>query len=162
MHNSFLDFDFSYLIEDDDTFSVVDSSETALNNYYRHLYSECLTTTVLQKNIDIKKIKKLNDIEDRLGVDFIYSSMIIQKPGSINCVHVDHFHRLKKNKDNAVRVNIFISEWSFGQLVQTPEKTFSNWNVGEWCIWNNQVKHFALNFSDTDKITLQLSGLLRQ
>ena len=138
-----------------DTFLDISPSDLKTKNAY-----ENLSCNIYQKQLKHEEIENLNQIEKQLNVDVRYISIILQKPGSINAHHFDKFWKLKNEHDKRrkIRVNIFLNEWRFGQLVVTPELIFSNWSIGDASIWDNTVEHFALNLSGYNKFTLQLTG----
>lgn len=154
-----LNADLSYLINDKECYETVDSSDTALNKNVIKMFKN-LSTTVYQKFLDVSAIENINYLSEQLKIDIKYASISLQPPGSINCIHVDKFHKLKEkyNGENPVRANIFLSKWEYGQLVQTPSNSYHNWKVGNYTIWDETVQHFAINFSLFDKYTLQFSG----
>tara|TARA_Y100000004_G_C8763895_1_gene347756 strand:- start:195 stop:680 length:486 start_codon:yes stop_codon:yes gene_type:complete len=115
-------------------------------------------TTILQTFLSLDKFSNLNILENELSMDIEYASMIIQKPGSINVTHRDEFFKLKDKNREKIRANIFLTDWEFGQLVETECLTITRWEKYSAYVWNNEVSHFAINFSDIDKITLQFSG----
>jgi hypothetical protein len=140
-----------------DNFRLVDTSCTSTNALG---YAD-LNCNILQQFIDLDDISNLNQLNHQLNVDIKYATLILQKPGSVNASHYDKFWPLNDIPTNKikVRINVFLSKWYFGQLVECSNKTISRWSIGEATCWDSTIEHFAINFSKYDKLTLQLSGL---
>ena len=116
-------------------------------------------TTIQQTFVPLENIKNLSIIETELNMSIGYASMIIQNPGSINVCHKDQCFLLEeKTNKTKIRANIFLSDWILGQLIETESFTISRWEKFSAYIWDVNSWHFAINFSDVDKLTLQFSG----
>ena len=141
-----------------DTYSTISTTDLNVKTAYQNLSCD-----IYQKSIDLNEISSLKDIEEQIKVDIKYASIILQKKGSINAHHIDKFWLLKNDNDERtrVRVNVFLSEWYFGQILETTEKTISKWKIGDAGMWDDTVEHFSINLSGYDKLTMQLSGYLK-
>tara|TARA_B100000953_G_scaffold97318_1_gene79746 strand:- start:198 stop:713 length:516 start_codon:yes stop_codon:yes gene_type:complete len=141
-----------------DTYSTISTADLNVKTAYQNLSCD-----IYQKSIDLNEISTLKDIEEQINADIKYASIILQKPGSINAHHFDKFWLLKNDNDERtkVRVNVFLSEWYFGQILETTEKTISKWKIGDAGMWDDTVEHFSVNLSGYDKLTMQLSGYLK-
>ena len=130
------------------------------NNNPKSLSSKNLSlhTTIQQTFLPLEKFSNIKILEKELSMDIKYASMIIQNPGSINVTHKDEFFYLKDKNREKIRANIFLTDWDFGQLVETECLTITRWKKYSAYVWDNNIAHFAINFSDIDKITLQFSG----
>ena len=115
-------------------------------------------TTIQQTFLPLDSFSNIKTLEKELFMDIEYASMIIQHSGSINIPHKDEFFRLKDKTRNKVRANIFLTDWEFGQIVETECRTITKWKKYNAYVWDNKQYHFAVNFSQSDKITLQFSG----
>tara|TARA_Y100000004_G_scaffold191073_1_gene249228 strand:- start:880 stop:1365 length:486 start_codon:yes stop_codon:yes gene_type:complete len=115
-------------------------------------------TTIQQTFLPLETFFNIKTLEDELMMDIEYASLIIQHSGSIIIPHKDEFFRLKNKTRNKVRANIFLTDWKFGQLVETEDITIKKWKKFNAYVWDNNLYHFAVNFSHSDKVTLQFSG----
>lgn len=149
--------DSAFLKKFQKNYEIVDSKNiSTVNNVYNNI--NCFFH---QQFLDLSEFDNLKKIQEEINVDIKYASLIKQEPGSINSSHFDMFWKMQDIKTDKpkVRVNIFMSDWHLGQLVETSKKTFSRWKIGNASVWDNSIEHFAINFSEHDKITLQFSGL---
>jgi hypothetical protein len=161
LNHGFLDIDFSNIFTDNIDFHEVDTSKMPLSKTHDNLFNN-INCKIFQKFIDKDDIKNFDNIEKKLPLLVEYVSVIKQYQGSINATHVDKFYKLRDKKNKyPVRLNVFLTDWSFGQTVMTPKKTFTHWKKGEYCLWNNTVEHMAINFSVDIKVTMQFSGYLK-
>ena len=85
------------------------------------------------------------------------------RPNQIIPPHVDNFYMLRKqhNADvaNCLRYLIFLEDWEFGQYVEFENVSISKWKAGDVWFFDYQSRHWAVNASNRDFHTCQVSTL---
>lgn len=118
--------------------------------------------------------KDFKEIGEKLGIDIVTVSSILQPPGNTITMHRDTFFKIKKDhsddKRTLVRANIFMEAWEPGHLIQYEDifspkkarndrwKTADHWKAGEGYLWDSKVLHLSTNAGLKDKYTMQISG----
>lgn len=108
---------------------------------------------------------------EKLNMEVITVSSILQPPGNIIALHRDTFFQIKKKYPYdtrvMVRANIYLEDWKVGHMIQYQDindnkkwKTSDNWKAGEGFIWSSEVLHLSANAGMKNKYTLQVSGFL--
>jgi hypothetical protein len=123
-------------------------------------------TTIYQLWYDDKKLKK--DLGNKLGIEVVSVSTIMQPCGSSIPIHTDHFHKIRLEFPNdtrtKVRANIFLQDWKPGHHLQykinDEWKISTHWKAGEGFTWDSTVEHLSGNSGMSPKHTLQVSGFL--
>jgi hypothetical protein len=120
------------------------------------------------------------ELGEKLGMEVITVSSILQPPGNIITLHRDTFFKIKQQYPNderlLVRANIYLEDWKVGHVIQykqklpnnivvttdTEWKTSDNWKQGEGFIWSTAIPHLSGNIGVKPKYTLQVSGFLNK
>lgn len=105
-----------------------------------------------------------SELGEKLGIEVITVSSIIQPPGNTIPLHRDTFYQIKKrfpdNSKTIVRANIFLQDWKLGHFLQYDDTVDSHWKQGDGHMWDHDVLHIGANNGMEDKYTLQVSGFL--
>ena len=85
-------------------------------------------------------------------------------PGKVTPWHTDHFLNFKKyynldEKDIIHRRLLFLQDWRPGQIFAIDDKTYTNWNAGDWIEWTQEHYHMGANHSNEIRYTAQLTGV---
>ena len=105
---------------------------------------------------------------DRFG--FLKNAMIcVQKmlPGMILPTHTDKFSYYTKmhavdNKDQIMRIIVFLEPWQPGHVSEVDGQPNTLWKAGDWISWFGQTPHMAANIGQTDRYTLQITGMVNK
>lgn len=126
-------------------------------------------------NLENTKIHQLwwtkDDLDfDQLGQQLNFQiktvSSILLPPGSCIPLHRDTFHRLRTEYPDTpgkmLRAVIYATEYDLGQFTQYVNQgvntVFTDWQIGQGHIWDDQVPHVTANASYRDLITVNISG----
>lgn len=90
----------------------------------------------------------------------------IQKlaPGMLLPMHTDQygFYRQSNNVteiDDIVRIIVFLEPWQNGHISEINQTSNFNWHAGSWYGWRGATPHMAANLGQTDRYTLQITGI---
>jgi hypothetical protein len=104
------------------------------------------------------------ELGQKLGIEAITVSSIVQPPGNTIPIHRDTFYQIKKKypdrKETIVRANIFLENWKTGHFLQYNDTVHTHWRQGEGHMWDESVLHIGANNGMENKYTLQVSGFL--
>jgi hypothetical protein len=108
------------------------------------------------------------ELGNKLGIEVITVSTILQPPGCTVPLHRDTFYQISKRHpdrtDLKVRANIYLEDYKIGQFVQYQENnsyiTSTNWLAGDGLVWDSNILHLSTNAGMESKYTLQVSGFL--
>jgi len=110
------------------------------------------------------------ELGQKLGMEVVTVSSILQPPGNVIALHRDTFFQINKkypdDKRTKVRANIYLQDWKVGHMLQYKSeedqawKTSDNWLAGDGFIWDSKPLHLSANAGMQDKFTLQISGFL--
>ena len=108
------------------------------------------------------------ELGDKLGIEVVTVSTIMQPPGNTVPLHRDTFYQITKKyplrTERKVRANIYLQDYKIGQFIQYQENngyTISvDWAAGDGFIWDSEVLHLSTNAGMEPKYTLQVSGFL--
>ena len=127
--------------------------------------SFCLENTTIHQRWWTKEDRDYDELNNKLGIETITVSTIIQPPGNCVPLHRDTFYKIKQeypeNKRVIVRCNIFMQDWKTGHFVQYDDKVDTHWKQGDGHMWDDKVLHIGANAGMEDKYTLQVSGFLK-
>ena len=110
-----------------------------------------------------------SEIGNRLGMEVITISSILQPPGNTIPIHRDTFFQINKRFPNdsrlKVRANIYLEDWKVGHFLQyqgtdTEWHNSTHWSAGDGFIWDSKHLHLSANAGMSPKYTLQISGFL--
>jgi hypothetical protein len=133
--------------------------------------SYCLENTMIHQLWWTKEQIDFEDLGNKLGIDVVTVSSILQPPGCVVPLHRDTFYQINKKyperQDHKVRANIFLENYKVGHFVQYLDEnqkiyTVDNWDRGDGYIWDSEILHLSCNAGMQDKYTLQVSGFLKQ
>ena len=128
----------------------------SLNDDNTYIYQKFFNTD----EIDFKTLG------EQVNIDIHTLSIIRQRPGTMIPIHHDAFFQLAqkfpKLSNKAVRANIFLEDWVWGQFFQIEDINPESWVKNTGYIFNNKVIHSSANASFSDKHTLQLTGFLNE
>jgi len=108
------------------------------------------------------------ELSEKLGIEVITVSTIMQPPGCTVPLHRDTFFQITKKypdrKELKVRANIYLENYKIGQFIQYQENngytTSIDWATGDGFIWDSEVLHLSTNGGMENKYTMQVSGFL--
>lgn len=102
---------------------------------------------------------------EKLGIDAITVSTIMQPPGNVIPLHRDTFYKIKtrypENNRTIVRCNIYLEDWKAGHFLQYNDDIDTHWKQGDGHMWDSEVLHIGANAGMENKYTLQISGFLK-
>ena len=120
-------------------------------------------TTIRQKWWD-KHECDYDNLGEKLGMEVVTVSTIMQPPGQIIPWHRDTFFQIKKRFPNdkrmKVRANMYLEDWKMGQFLQYDNPVDVHWKAGDGHMWDSEVLHLGANAGMENKYTLQVSGFL--
>lgn len=126
----------------------------------------CFENTRMYQRFWSDKDCSYEELEDKLNIDVISVSTIMQPPGNSIPLHRDTFFQIKTkypdNKRTIVRCNIFLEDWKAGHFLQYDDKIHTHWKKGDGHMWDSEVLHIGANAGMENKYTLQISGFLKQ
>jgi hypothetical protein len=127
--------------------------------------------TVIQQLWYTKDQVDFKELGQKLGMEVVTVSSILQPPGNVIALHRDTFFQINKkypdDKRTKVRANIYLQDWKVGHMLQYKSeeeqawKTSDNWLAGDGFIWDSKPLHLSANAGMQDKFTLQISGFLK-
>lgn len=85
-------------------------------------------------------------------------------PGCTLPEHGDTYAFFKKKHRLAeditiVRIIVFLEEWQSGHYLEMNKRPVVKWDKGDWVCWGNQFLHLAANVGQTNRYTLQITGI---
>ena len=102
------------------------------------------------------------ELEQKLGIEPITVSTIMQPPGNVIPLHRDTFYKIKTqypdNTKTIVRCNIYLEDWKAGHFLQYNNDVDTHWKQGDGHMWDESVLHIGANAGMENKYTLQVSG----
>jgi hypothetical protein len=107
----------------------------------------------------------VNDIIEILKFDTAGSSFYKMSPGNIIPYHSDSYKRYIKyhnikNVNKIVRVVVFLEDWQRGHIFEVDGTPLYNYKSGDYVLWNYNTPHLAANLGNTNRYTLQLTGII--
>jgi hypothetical protein len=110
------------------------------------------------------------ELGNQLGIEIITISSILQEPGCVVPLHRDTFYQINQKYPNRqepkVRANIYLEDYQIGQFIQyqtdTGYKISIDWRAGDGFMWDSTVLHLSAKAGMKNKLTLQISGFLKQ
>lgn len=109
------------------------------------------------------------ELGNKLGMDVVTVSTILQPPGNIITMHRDMFYQIKKKYPDdtrtKVRANLYMEDWQPGHFLSYLNsdhgwETSTHWKQGEGFMWDSDILHLSANAGLLPKLTLQISGFL--
>ena len=105
-----------------------------------------------------------NELGEKLGIEPVTVSTIMQPPGNVIPLHRDTFFKIKaKYPDNTrtiVRCNIYLEDWKAGHFLQCNDDVYTHWKCGDGLIVDRAQYHLSANAGVEDKHTIQVSGFM--
>ena len=85
-------------------------------------------------------------------------------PGCTLPVHSDTYVKFREiysisNPLNIYRAIVFLENWQSGHYFEIDCKPYLNWQAGDCVWWQYDVPHIAANIGETDRYTLQITGV---
>ena len=85
-------------------------------------------------------------------------------PGTTLPNHSDTYARFReiyniKDPSKIFRAVVFLENWQSGHYFEVNEDPVVEWAAGETVIWQYDTKHLAANIGNTDRYTLQITGV---
>jgi hypothetical protein len=100
--------------------------------------------------------------------DWEHVGLVYYRQNTLNMfpVHYDSYISYRKiwNIDDASRVwrcIVFLEDWKSGHYFEIDGVAHLNWRRGDYCVWNNDVSHFAANIGVEPRYTMQITGVQR-
>ena len=108
------------------------------------------------------------EIGQRLGMEVVTVSTILQEPGCVVPLHRDTFYQIglrhPERTERKVRANIYMEDYKLGHFIQYQKEhsyeTSINWIAGDGFLWDSEVLHLSANAGMSNKYTMQVSGFL--
>lgn len=109
------------------------------------------------------------ELGEKLGIEVITVSTILQPPGNVVTLHRDTFFKIKnlypEDTRTKVRANIYMQDWAPGHFINYQDKdkqwqTSTHWHQGDGFIWDSNHLHLSANAGLVPKFTMQVSGFL--
>lgn len=160
-------YDFSKILEADHKQNSISSAQTKIfsadHNFPK---SYCFENTRMHQlwwnNTDLD----FDQLGRQLNMKVKTVSSIVLPPGSCIPLHRDTFYKLKNEfpleEGKMIRAVIYITDYDLGQFTQYVDKdsieTFTEWNIGQGHIWDDQIPHITANAGYKDLITVNISG----
>ena len=120
-------------------------------------------TKIHQKFWDNKECD-YEELGQKLGIEPVTVSTIMQPPGNVIPLHRDTFFKIKTQypgtKRTIVRCNIYLEDWKAGHFLQYNDDVDIHWKQGNGHMWDESVLHIGANAGMENKYTLQVSGFL--
>ena len=104
---------------------------------------------------------------EKLNIDIVTVSSILQPPGNTITMHRDTFFKIKNmypdDTRKKVRANIYLEDWQRGHIIHYQDtykewQSSTHWHAGEGFIWDSDHLHLSANAGLKPKYTLQISG----
>jgi len=125
----------------------------------------CFENTTIHQKFWDKDDCDYDDLEEKLGIEPVTVSTIMQPPGNVIPLHRDIFFKIKsqypKSTRTVVRCNIYLEDWKAGHFLQYDDEIDTHWKQGDGHMWDSEVLHIGANAGMEDKYTLQISGFLK-
>lgn len=85
-------------------------------------------------------------------------------PGTVLPNHKDSYARFKQiyditDADDIWRAVVMLEDWQSGHYLEIDSHAIVNWRAGDAFIWQNDVPHLAANIGETNRYTLQITGV---
>lgn len=109
------------------------------------------------------------ELGEKLGMEVITVSTILQPPGNVVTLHRDTFFKIKnlypEDTRTKVRANIYMQDWAPGHFINYQDKdkqwqTSTHWQQGDGFVWDSNHLHLSANAGLVPKFTMQVSGFL--
>ena len=170
-----LDFDFSKFLNADyliHTGSCIKHQVHELTDIHEQYSgfpkSYCFENTIIHQLWWDNTQIDYDELGEKLGIEVITVSTIMQPPGCTVPLHRDTFFQITQRypdrKELKVRANVYLEDYKIGQFIQYQEDdrytTSTDWKAGDGFIWDNEVLHLSTNAGMQLKYTLQVSGFL--
>jgi hypothetical protein len=86
-------------------------------------------------------------------------------PGTVLPNHSDTFARFVdiyriKRPQTVCRAVIFLEDWASGHYFEIDGNPIVNWRAGDGVAWRYDTLHLAANVGETDRYTLQITGVV--
>lgn len=86
------------------------------------------------------------------------------QPGRTLPAHCDTYAKFKElhgitDSSNIWRAIIFLEPWQSGHYFEIDTTNLGYWKKGDYVVWQNQARHIAANVGETDRYTLQITGV---
>jgi hypothetical protein len=97
------------------------------------------------------------------GMANVGASLYKMTPGCILPTHSDTYVMYKKvhniTHNRIRRIVVFLEDWQSGHYLEVNGNAILNWKAGQWVGWNYTCPHLAANIGDTDRYTMQVTGM---
>lgn len=106
-------------------------------------------------------------LRDTLPLAQFSWSIYRMSPGTSLPRHSDTYSRFRQIHDlpsNAVirRYVFFMEDWASGHYFEIDDEAIVGWQAGQGVYWHDDVPHIAANVGETDRYTLQITGVVNQ
>ena len=172
-----LDFDFSVFLNADYSIhsgSCIKHQVYEINDIHEKFggfpKTYCFENTIIHQLWWTADQIDYEDLGNKLGIEVITVSSILQPPGCTVPYHRDTFYQINQRypdrTEPKVRANIYLEDYKLGQFIQYVDEdekihTSSDWSAGDGFIWDSKILHLSTNAGMQDKYTLQVSGFLK-
>ena len=102
-------------------------------------------------------------IAESTGMSMIGASLYKMTPGCILPLHRDtyqlykDFHKITHTRIR--RIVVFLEDWQSGHYLEVNGNALTDWKAGDWAGWNYDCEHLAANLGNTDRYTMQITGV---
>ena len=88
------------------------------------------------------------------------------QPGTILPYHSDTYVRFCEiygvtDISTIIRYVVFLEPWQSGHYLEINDEPITKWHRGDAVYWQGETPHIAANIGQTDRYTLQITGLSR-
>lgn len=92
-------------------------------------------------------------------------SIYRMSPGTVLPNHADTFVRFREINDiqrpqTICRAVIFLEDWASGHYFEIDGNPVVRWRAGDGVAWRYDTAHLAANMGETDRYTLQITGVV--
>lgn len=86
------------------------------------------------------------------------------QPGRVLPAHCDTYQKFKEvngisDSSKIWRAVVFLESWQSGHYFEIDNRNLGFWKKGDYVVWQNQARHIAANVGETDRYTLQITGV---
>lgn len=85
-------------------------------------------------------------------------------PGTVLPNHGDTYQRYREihgiqDIEQVWRAVVFLEHWQSGHYFEIDGQPITEWAQGEYAMWRGSTPHLAANMGQTDRYTLQITGI---
>jgi hypothetical protein len=98
-----------------------------------------------------------------LGWHNLGASLYRMDTGDVIPLHTDHYLSYQKvfairDLDSICRCLVFMENWKSGHYFEINGQGITNWQAGDYIVWQSDVPHMAANLGLEPRYTMQITG----